>query len=98
MSSACDSPASLVSCVTHHVSHITFHSSQTMTHQPFILITNDDGISSKGLRSAAAACDPLGEVLICAPTVQQSGTGRSMPPTSEGRIFPQDIVVNGRTL
>ncbi len=62
-----------------------------MTHHPLILITNDDGIASKGLRSAAEACDPLGEVLICAPTVQQSGTGRSMPPTSEGRIFPQDI-------
>ena len=69
-----------------------------MTHHPLILITNDDGIASKGLRSAAEACDPLGEVLICAPTVQQSGTGRSMPPTSEGRIFPQDMVINGRAI
>ncbi|HTP06846.1 MAG TPA: 5'/3'-nucleotidase SurE [Anaerolineae bacterium] len=66
--------------------------------QPLILITNDDGIASKGLRSAAEACDPLGEVLICAPTVQQSGTGRSMPPTSEGRIFAQDVTINGRTI
>jgi 5'-nucleotidase len=67
-----------------------------MAHTPLILITNDDGIASKGLRSAAEACDPLGEVLICAPTVQQSGAGRSMPPTSEGRIFPQDFTINGR--
>ena len=66
--------------------------------RPLILITNDDGIISKGLRFAAEACDPLGEVLICAPTVQQSGTGRSMPPTSEGRIFPQEVNVNGRVL
>jgi len=69
-----------------------------MTRPPLILITNDDGFASKGLRSAAEACDPLGEVLICAPTVQQSGTGRSMPPTSEGRIFPQDVAINGRTI
>ncbi len=69
-----------------------------MTQKPLILITNDDGIASKGLRSAAEACELLGEVLICAPTLQQSGTGRSMPPTSEGRIFPQDIAVNGRSI
>jgi len=84
MSSACDGLISLVS-------------SLAMT-PPLILITNDDGISSKGLHCAAEACDPLGEVLICAPTVQQSGTGRSMPPTSEGRIFPRDILINGHTL
>ncbi len=69
-----------------------------MIHKPLILVTNDDGIASKGLRGAAEACEPLGEVLICAPTMQQSGTGRSMPPTSEGRIFPQDFLINGRTL
>ncbi len=69
-----------------------------MTHQPLILITNDDGIASKGLRCAAEACEPLGEVLICAPTVQQSGTGRSMPATSEGRIFSQDVLINGHTI
>ena len=69
-----------------------------MIHKPLILITNDDGITSKGLRSAAEACDPLGEVLICAPTVQQSGAGRSMPPTSEGRIFAQPMMINGRAI
>ena len=66
--------------------------------QPLILITNDDGIASKGLRHAAEACDPLGEVLICAPTVQQSGTGRSMPATSEGRIYTHEVAINGRTI
>ncbi len=69
-----------------------------MTRKLLILVTNDDGIASKGLRSAAEACEPLGEVLICAPTMQQSGTGRSMPLTSEGRIFPQAIAVNGHTI
>jgi 5'-nucleotidase len=67
-----------------------------MTHQPLILITNDDGLASKGLLAAAEACAPLGEVLICAPLSQQSGTGRSMPPTSEGRIFPRELIIAGR--
>jgi 5'-nucleotidase len=69
-----------------------------MTHQPLILITNDDGIASKGILAAAEACAPLGEVLICAPLNQQSGTGRSMPPTSEGRIFPRELIVAGRKM
>jgi len=69
-----------------------------MTDRPLILITNDDGIQSKGLRAAAAACEPLGELLIAAPAMQQSGAGRSMPPASEGRIYPEDVVVNGRTI
>lgn len=69
-----------------------------MTDRPLILITNDDGIQSRGLRAAAAACEPLGELLIAAPAMQQSGAGRSMPPASEGRIYPEDVVVNGRTI
>ncbi len=67
-------------------------------YRPLILITNDDGITSVGLRAAAEACEPLGEVLIVAPHQQQSGAGRSMPPTSEGRIFRQDLHINRHTL
>ena len=33
-----------------------------MENVPLILVTNDDGISSPGLRAAAAALDKLGEV------------------------------------
>jgi 5'-nucleotidase len=69
-----------------------------MTERPLILVTNDDGIKSPGLRAAAAACEDLGEVLIVAPAYQQSGAGRSMPPTSEGRIFPEEIAIGDHTL
>ena len=66
-----------------------------MSTRPLILVTNDDGIKSKGLRAAAAMCEDLGELLVVAPTVQQSGAGRSMPSTSEGRIFAEEIDING---
>ena len=65
---------------------------------PLILITNDDGITSPGLRAAAAVLEPLGELLIVAPQQQQSGAGRAMPPTSEGRIFRQELTINGRSI
>ena len=45
--------------------------------QPLILITNDDGISSPGMWAAARAVEPLGEILVIAPTEQRSGAGRS---------------------
>ena len=63
---------------------------------PLIMVTNDDGIQSPGLRAAVAALDGLGEVVVVAPRDQWSGAGRSMPATSEGRIYPEVLVVNGR--
>ncbi len=54
---------------------------------PLILITNDDGIESPGLAATAAALDPLGDLLIVAPHIQQSGAGRSMPLHLRGRLF-----------
>jgi 5'-nucleotidase len=48
---------------------------------PLILVTNDDGISSPGLRAAADAVLDLGEVWAVAPQRQQSGQGRSFPPS-----------------
>jgi 5'-nucleotidase len=69
-----------------------------LTTQPLILITNDDGIRSRGLLAAASACDPFGELLIVAPAHQQSAIGRAKPPTSSGRIFEEKLIVNGRTV
>lgn len=66
--------------------------------RPLILITNDDGIKSPGLAAAAAALDSLGELLIVAPTEQQSGSGRSMPVHSDGRLFETTINANGQVL
>ncbi len=49
------------------------------TQKPLILITNDDGIASPGLRAVVQATLPLGQVIVAAPTRQWSGAGRSMP-------------------
>ena len=59
--------------------------------RPIILFTNDDGIDSPGLWELVEAFIDLGEILVCAPITQQSGTGRSMPVTSKGTIHPRQM-------
>lgn len=53
---------------------------------PLILVTNDDGIHSPGLHAAISALEHLGELLIVAPSQQQSGMSRSLPGLFDGRI------------
>ena len=52
--------------------------------KPLILITNDDGIHSPGLAAAAAALDPLGDLLIAAPQEQQTSMARSRSQSCGG--------------
>lgn len=61
-----------------------------------ILLTNDDGIDSPGLWAAAEALSELGYVWVAAPRDQASGTGRSSPVTSDGRITTKSLVVHGQ--
>ena len=68
-----------------------------MTHErPLVLFTNDDGIASPGLWAAVEAFCDWADVLVVAPREQQSGTGRSMPVTSAGRIYPDVRHLDGR--
>ena len=64
--------------------------------KPNILLTNDDGIDSPGLWTAAEALSEIGYVWVVAPRDQASGTGRSMPLTSDGLITPQKLNVHGK--
>lgn len=64
--------------------------------KPQILLTNDDGIQSPGLWTAATALSELGYVYVIAPRGQFSGAGRSFPITSDGIIQPQSMHVNGK--
>ncbi|MDK2853509.1 MAG: 5/3-nucleotidase [Thermococcaceae archaeon] len=45
---------------------------------PKILVTNDDGIYSNGIRAAVKAISNLGEVYVVAPLFQRSASGRAM--------------------
>lgn len=63
--------------------------------KPLILFTNDDGIESPGLHAVVAAFCDLGDCLVVAPRLQQSGMGRSLPVTSEGRIHEQVMSIGG---
>ena len=66
--------------------------------QPLILITNDDGIDSPGLHALVNAAHGLGEILVAAPTTQQTAQGRSLGgdrsasfrPASQ-REWPADV-------
>jgi len=64
--------------------------------KPQILLTNDDGIRSPGLWSAAASLSDLGFVTVTAPREQSSGAGRSLPNTSDGIIQLEKVQVNGQ--
>jgi len=63
---------------------------------PLILLTNDDGIGSHGLWSAARTLALLGEVVVVAPPYQYSGAGRGMPTTSTGVIEPRQVFLDGK--
>lgn len=63
--------------------------------RPLILVTNDDGIQSPGLRAAVAALHTLGDVLVAAPLHQQSSSGRSFPIDSQGRIHSMRLAWEG---
>ncbi|MFL7890620.1 MAG: 5'/3'-nucleotidase SurE [Anaerolineales bacterium] len=63
---------------------------------PQILLTNDDGIQSPGLWTAASALSDLGFVNVVAPRDQFSGAGRSLPIYSDGLIDQQKMPVNGK--
>lgn len=69
-----------------------------MTNKPLILITNDDGINSPGLRAAVRAAAPLGELLIIAPSTQQTGASRSYPNLAVDKsIQPAKITLDNGT-
>lgn len=65
----------------------------SQSEKPLILFTNDDGIESPGLWAVVSAFKGMGELLVVAPRLQQSGMGRSMPVSSEGRIYPYDVQI-----
>lgn len=65
---------------------------------PLILCTNDDGVESPGLWTAADALRALGEVVIVAPDKQYTSVGRAHPANVTGRVTDISREVGGRHL
>lgn len=63
--------------------------------KPYIMITNDDGIDSPGLLAAAEAVSGLGEIIIVAPSTQQTGMGRSFPRSHDTGIIDETWIWAG---
>lgn len=54
--------------------------------RPLILVTNDDGILAPGLQALADAMAPLGDVLVCAPETERSGSSHAITLHSHLRV------------
>jgi 5'-nucleotidase len=59
--------------------------------RPRILVTNDDGVESRGLLALKQALEPLGEVYVLAPDTNQSAVGHT-------KTFMRPLRVRERTL
>jgi 5'-nucleotidase len=64
---------------------------KTKKEVPIILITNDDDITSKGIRSLVEAVKDLGKVVVVAPNSPQSGMGHAITIGSPLRMSKMDI-------
>lgn len=60
-------------------------------HKPLILITNDDGITSHGIRTLVELMKQLGSVMVVAPNSPQSGMGHAITIANPIRLYPSDI-------
>jgi 5'-nucleotidase len=59
--------------------------------KPLILVTNDDGITAKGIRSLIEVAHKLGEVVVIAPDSPQSGMGHAITINHPLRLDPSDL-------
>lgn len=59
--------------------------------RPLILVTNDDGISSKGISTLIRAVKPFGDIVVVAPDSPQSGMGHAITIHDPIRLNPSDL-------
>ena len=62
-----------------------------MAEKPLILISNDDGITSKGIRILVELMQELGEVIVVAPNSPQSGMGHAITIGETLRVYTTEI-------
>ncbi len=59
--------------------------------QPLILVANDDGITSRGIRHLVETMKKLGKVIVVAPNKPQSGMGHAITINDPLKIHRTDI-------
>ena len=62
-----------------------------MSKKPLILVSNDDGITSKGIRLLVNIMKQIGEVVVVAPDSPQSGMGHAITIGETLRLYEEDI-------
>ncbi len=63
-----------------------------------IAVTNDDGIKSPGIRAAVEAVLGLGELVVIAPSSQQTSMGRSLSAKKDDYLKMAEFEVNGEKI
>jgi 5'-nucleotidase len=64
--------------------------SRAMATEPLILLANDDGYSSRGLRALRQALQRIGRVVVCAPHTEQSSTSHAITLTRPLRLLQHE--------
>lgn len=59
--------------------------------KPLILVSNDDGITSKGIRVLVSVMKKLGEVVVVAPDSPQSGMGHAITIGETLRLYEEEV-------
>lgn len=59
--------------------------------KPLILVSNDDGITAKGIRTLVHEMQQLGEVVVVAPDSPQSGMGHAITMNNPLRVTEVDL-------
>jgi 5'-nucleotidase len=62
-----------------------------MTKRPLIFVTNDDGISAKGIMSLYEVVKDLGDVVVISPDSPQSGMGHAITIHDPLRLYPSTL-------
>lgn len=59
--------------------------------KPLILVSNDDGITAKGIRVLVSVMKKLGDVVVVAPDSPQSGMGHAITIGETLRLYEEEI-------
>lgn len=62
--------------------------------KPIILVTNDDGITAKGIKALVDIVKQIGTPIVVAPDSPQSGQGHAITINEPLRVFEADIFEN----